>query len=168
LAENTVFATSCSGGLRTDRVHRGPLEREGRAVPAEGDEGSVEVVCLGQPYPEAELRVVDDARGALGERHVGEIELRSPSLMTGYFDDPDETGKALADGWLRTGDRGYMANGELYLVGRSKDLIIVGGRNLAPQDVERTVETVAGVRPGNVAAFGIPSERGTEQVGVIA
>jgi fatty-acyl-CoA synthase len=167
LAENTVFVTSASGGMRVDRVGRDLLEREGRAQAA--SDGAVsEIVCLGRPFPGAVLRITGPDGTVLPERSTGEVELQSPSMMTGYFEDADGTAAVFRDGWLRTGDVGYMADGELYLVGRSKDLIIVGGRNIAPQDIERASATVEGVREGSVVALGCLSQSGTEELVIVA
>ena len=162
-----VFVTSSPGGLRTDRVDRGSLETAGRAVPPREGAKAAELPCLGRPFPGAELRVVDAAGAPLPERSSGEIEIRTPSLMSGYFENAEASAAAFRDGWLRTGDVGYLAAGELYLVGRSKDLVIIGGRNVAPQDVERVVEGIAGVRPAGVIAFGRLSDSGTEELGVL-
>jgi acyl-CoA synthetase (AMP-forming)/AMP-acid ligase II len=88
-------------------------------------------------------------------RAVGDFQLRGPSLMHGYFEDPDKTRETLsADGWLRTGDLGYLVDGNLFICGRKKDVIILNGRNYYPQDLEWVASRVEGVRPGGVAAFG--------------
>jgi acyl-CoA synthetase (AMP-forming)/AMP-acid ligase II len=168
LAENTVFVTSASGGMRVDRIGRDLLEREGRATQVTSAGAVSEIVCLGRPFPGAVLRITGPDGSALPERSTGEIEMQSPSMMTGYFEDPDGTAAVFRDGWLRTGDVGYMADGELYLVGRSKDLIIVGGRNIAPQDIECASATVEGVREGSVVALGCLSQSGTEELVVVA
>jgi fatty-acyl-CoA synthase len=167
LAENTVLATICKGGMRLDRVDRQCVERKGWAVPASKGAEEAEIVCLGKPVRGTDLRVVDEDGGALPERYVGDIELRSTSLMDGYFEEPGATSAAFRDGWLRTGDVGYLAADELYIVGRRKDLVIVGGRNIAPQDVERVVDRLADVRPGCTVAFGVRGEAGTEELVVV-
>ncbi len=116
-----------------------------------------------------EARIVDPDSGAPGEeRAVGEIELRGPSVAPGYYRRPDATAAAFHDGWLRTGDLGYLADGELVVCGRIKDAIIVGGRNVFPQDLERAAEEVDGVRRGNVVAFGAEGIHGREEVVVVA
>jgi acyl-CoA synthetase (AMP-forming)/AMP-acid ligase II len=105
----------------------------------------------------------------LPERAVGEIQLQGPSIMTGYLNAPEPSAAAFTDGWLKTGDLGYMADGELYIVGRSKDLIVKGGRNYAPQDLEQAAEQIPGVRKGCVIAFGVADEAlGTEAVVIVA
>jgi acyl-CoA synthetase (AMP-forming)/AMP-acid ligase II len=115
------------------------------------------------------LRVLDDQRRDLPERHVGELALQSDCMLTGYYNRPDLTAQALLDGWYLTGDLGYMVDGEVYVTGRIKDLIIVGGKNVHPQDLEALAAEVPGVHPGRVAAFGIfNADLGTEDVVVAA
>ena len=105
----------------------------------------------------------------LPERAVGEIALRSDCMLAGYFNRPDITTNAFDTGWYLTGDLGYMANGELFVTGRKKDLIIVGGKNVYPQDLERLAGEVPGVHPGRVVAFGVVnSDAGTEDVVIVA
>ena len=96
----------------------------------------------------------------LPERQVGEIALLSDCMLTGYYHRPDATAKAFHDGWYLTGDLGYMADGEVYVTGRKKDLIIVGGKNIYPQDLEALAGEVEGVHPGRVVAFGVFNEAG--------
>src|SRR5207237_10059039 len=105
---------------------------------------------------------------AMSEREVGELEIRGTSVTPGYYSRPDETAAAFHDGWLRTGDLGYVVGGELVVCGRIKDMIIVGGRNVFPEDVERAVALVDGVRAGNVVAFGTEGRRGGEALVVVA
>jgi len=97
--------------------------------------------------------VVDDRGRGVGERVVGEILVSGTSVMQGYRDDPEATAEVMRDGWLATGDLGYLADGELFVCGRRKETIIVAGRNYFPQDIERAVNRVPGVRSGRVAAF---------------
>ncbi|MDB5100024.1 MAG: hypothetical protein JWM80_4445, partial [Cyanobacteria bacterium RYN_339] len=150
--------------FRRDQVDPAALEREGQAVP-----GDRVLSSVGKPLPGFDVRIAGADGAALAERRVGEIQLRGPSVMVGYLDDPAATARAMVDGWLRTGDLGYLADGELYVVGRSKDLILKGGRNYAPQDLENAAERVPGVRRGCVAAFGVPDPvTGTEAVVVAA
>jgi fatty-acyl-CoA synthase len=100
---------------------------------------------------------------------VGELAIRSNCMLEGYYHRPDATEKVFVDGWYLTGDYGYMASGEVYVTGRKKDLIIVGGRNIFPQDIEAAAGQVAGVHPGRAVAFGILNEDlGTEEVGLVA
>ncbi|MGB1724664.1 MAG: class I adenylate-forming enzyme family protein, partial [Ilumatobacteraceae bacterium] len=102
-----------------------------------------------------EMRVVDpDTREEVAERHVGELLLRGTSVTPGYYKRDDATAALFHDGWLCTGDLAYVLDGELVLCGRIKDVIIVGGRNVFPEDIERAVGGLGGVRAGNVIAFG--------------
>jgi fatty-acyl-CoA synthase len=121
------------------------------------------------PLANAEVKIVDDSRRELPQRRLGEVLLRSDCMLTGYFNRPDLTGKAFHDGWFLTGDLGYVADGEVYITGRKKDLIIVGGKNVYPQDLEALASEVPGIHPGRVAAFGVYSEEmGTEEVVIVA
>jgi fatty-acyl-CoA synthase len=157
-------------GLVTDEVDGHALENEKRAVPVAPDaEGVRRLARLGYPIPGLEFRVCDTETGAvLAEREVGELEIRGTSVTPGYYKYPDETAATFRDGWMRTGDLAYLVEGELVLCGRIKDMIIVGGRNVFPQDVERVVEEVDGVRAGNVIAFGVEGHRGKEGIVVVA
>ncbi len=157
-------------GLRTDVVDLGAIESERYATPAElGDEGAREFVLLGKPIPGLEIRIVHpDTSEPLADRKVGELEIRGTSVTPGYFRNPEATEAMFRDGWLRTGDLAYQLEGELVLCGRIKDVIIVGGRNIFPEDVERSVAKVDGVRPGNVIAFGAAGRRGAEAMVVVA
>jgi fatty-acyl-CoA synthase len=157
-------------GLRTDTVERRALEREGTAVPASGGaEGCRRLTRLGRPLPGLELRIVDPATEvALPERTVGEIEVAGTSVSPGYYGRPDATAAAFHDGFLRTGDLGYLAEADLVVCGRVKDVIVASGRNVFPEDVEWAVGTLEGVRGGNVVAFGVQGRHGREALVVIA
>jgi acyl-CoA synthetase (AMP-forming)/AMP-acid ligase II len=111
-----------------------------------------EIVSVGKPLPGFRLRIVDEAGRDLPEGRVGRVWTRGPSLMDGYLGDPEATARALRDGWLDTGDLGFLREGELYLTGRAKDVVILRGRNYAPEEIERAVERVPGVRAGCVVA----------------
>lgn len=127
------------------------------------------MVSCGVPIQGTKIRVIDQQGNDLPERHVGEIVLKSNCMLNGYFRRQDLTEKAFLDGWYLTGDLGYIAYGELFVTGRKKDLIIVGGKNIYPQDLERLASEVRGVHPGRVAAFGVYNEElGTEEVVLIA
>jgi fatty-acyl-CoA synthase len=155
-------------GLRVDRVDRHSLEVDRRAVPSSAD-GSGTLAFLGRPVPGLEIRVCDPFSGAvLDDRVAGELEFRGSSVMLGYYKHPEATAAAFHDGWLRTGDQGYLVDGELVLCGRIKDMIIVAGRNVFPEDVERAVAGVDGVRAGNVVAFGVEGRRGFEAIVIVA
>jgi fatty-acyl-CoA synthase len=140
----------------TDIVYASTLG-VGKAVPAkhDGKLRTVELVGCGHPFPGHELRIVDESGRPLPERCVGEIITRGPSITGGYFGQPEATATGYRDGWLYTGDLGYIANGQLYICGRSKDLIIVHGSNYYPQDIEWAVAEVPGVQRGAVVAFSV-------------
>jgi fatty-acyl-CoA synthase len=147
-------------GARAEAVDIDRLRDEHTAVaPAEGVRSRVFAIC-GKPLPDHEIEIRDEAGAVLPEGRVGQIFTRGPSLMRGYFGNPEETARVLSpDGWLDTGDLGYMRNGEVVVTGRVKDLIIVNGRNIWPQDIEWSVESqVDGVKEGSVAAFQLTDE----------
>ncbi len=172
MAENTFAVTSGGFGeaATVESVDARVFDREHRAEPiVAGSEGSRVLVSSGRLLPDHELTIVGPDGEPLPERHVGEITLRSPCLMNGYDHNPEATGEAVRSGRYHTGDLGFLAAGELFVTGRVRDLIIVGGRNVYPQDVERVVESVAGVVPGRVVAVGVPNPRlGTESLAVLA
>ncbi len=154
MAEATLAITFHELGepLRVDRVDAAAM-RGGAAVPA-GAGPALEIVSCGRTFPAHELRIVDEKGAALPERKVGEIVVRGPSVARGYYQNPEANAEAFpSDGFLHTGDLGYVADGDLYVCGRSKDLIIVRGANYHPQDLEWAVSELEGVRRGNVVAF---------------
>ncbi len=157
-------------GLRTDRVDQRVLESERLATPvAEGDENAKEYALLGRPIPGLEMRIVDPTDDRpLRDREIGELQIRGTSVTPGYYKQPEVTATLFRDGWLCTGDLAYLLDGELILCGRIKDVIIVGGRNIFPEDVERAATTIDGVRAGNVIAFGIEGRKGHETMVVVA
>jgi fatty-acyl-CoA synthase len=157
-------------GMVTDPVDRRVLETDRYAAPADpGDEGTRRLARLGRPVPGLQMRIVDPASGmAMCDREVGELEITGTSVTPGYYRRPAVTAASFRDGWFRTGDLAYMTEGELVLCGRIKDVIIVGGRNVFPEDVERAVAVVPGVRAGNVIAFGIEGRKGREGLVVVA
>ena len=116
--------------------------------------GGNTVVSCGSPFPDHQLRIVADDGREVAEREVGNIVLSGPSVMQGYYNQAAATAETIRDGWLHTGDRGYLADGELFVCGRASDVIIVHGRNYHPQDLEWSVDDLAGVRHGRVVAFG--------------
>jgi fatty-acyl-CoA synthase len=172
MAEATLAVTfpPRGRGLRTDAIDRRVLETDAYAAPADPDHPDTRhLVLLGRPVPGLEIRIVDPISGDVrGEREVGELEIRGASVTTGYYRRPDATEAAFHDGWLRSGDLGYLVDGELVICGRIKDLIIVGGRNVYPEDVERAAASVEGVRAGNVIAFAVDGRRGKEALVVVA
>lgn len=157
-------------GLVTDCVDRRVLETERYAAPVEdATPGSRRFALLGKAVPGLEIRIVDPDTGAvLKDREVGELEIRGTSVTTGYYRRPDANAELFHEGWLCTGDLAYTLEGELVVCGRIKDVIIVGGRNVFPEDVERAVGGIDGVRAGNVIAFGAIGGRGRESLVVVA
>jgi fatty-acyl-CoA synthase len=157
-------------GMVCDIVDRRVLESEHVAKPVDADdEGARRLPLLGKPVPGLEIRVCDQKTGAvLGDREVGELEISGSSVTPGYYKRPDATAELFRDGWLRTGDLAYILDGELVLCGRIKDVIIIGGRNLFPEDIERAIGPMDGVRAGNVVAFGVDGYKGKESVVVVA
>jgi fatty-acyl-CoA synthase len=158
-------------GPRVDRVARSPFQAEGRAEPAApGDVTALEFVSAGRELPEHEVRIVDDANAPTAERSVGRLVFRGPSMTAGYYRKPEATAAVtLPGGWLDSGDLAYRAGGEIHVCGRRKDLIIKGGRNLVPQEIEEAAAAVEGVRRGCVVAFGVPNAAlGTEGLIVVA
>ena len=146
------------------RFEREALAREGRAVP--GDDG-IEIVSLGQPLPGFALQVVNERGDALPEGREGVVRIQGPTLMRGYLDRPALTARAFAGGWLDSGDRGFLWAGELYLTGRDKDMLLLRGRNHAPQEVEQAAESVPGARAGGAAAVSYLPEGGEGEVLVL-
>lgn len=136
---------------------------------ASGTPGAASFTSSGGLLPKHEIRIVSDAGAMLTEGHVGEILIRSDCLFDGYFNRPELTGEAIVDGWYRTGDLGFMLQDELYVVGRKKDLVIVGGENLYPQDIEEIVASHPAIHDGRVIAMGVYNpELGTEEIVVVA
>lgn len=172
MAEATLAITfvAVDSGVRTDTIDKSALE-QGAAKPASG-EGSQELVNCGRPFPEHEIAVVNEAGERLGDRQVGHVITRGPSISAGYFQEPElskESFRTHADGstWLYTGDLGYLVDGEVFICGRLKDMIIVRGRNFYPNDIEWVVSELPGVRRGNVVAFGV-DVNGEEQLVIAA
>jgi fatty-acyl-CoA synthase len=157
-------------GMVVDAIDRAVLETKGDVIDAApDDETARRVPRLGCPVPGLEMRICDPVSGTvLAERQVGELELRGTSVTPGYYGPPELSAELFHDGWLRTGDLAYTIDGELALCGRIKDVIIVGGRNVYPMDVERAVAAIDGVRAGNVIAFGVEGYKGKETLVVVA
>jgi fatty-acyl-CoA synthase len=166
LAEATLAVTMkpLPEGMRVRRVDRARFHRDGVACDADGEQASEEHVSCGHAFPGHEIVIVDDRGTPLPEGREGEIHLRGPSLAAGYYGNPAASAETWRDGWLRTGDLGYLYRGELYVTGRIKDLIILNGRNLHPQVVEWITSEVRGVRKGGVVAFSRPGDAGEELV----
>lgn len=170
LAENTLAVSFAplGRGIETDRVDRHRLAEENVAVPAaEGLDMRAFAIC-GKALPEHALEIRDENGGPLPDRRVGRIFIKGPSMMAGYFNQPEATRQVItADGWLDTGDMGYTIDGSVVVTGRSKDLIIVNGRNIWPQDIEWAVEQLPGLRSGDVAAFSLDDGGSEESVVVL-
>jgi len=155
LAENCLAVTMAplDRGPEVEPVDLQSMQEEGRAVPPSSDEGlHREVVSVGVPLPDTEVLILDDDGKPLEDRQMGEIAVCSPSLMSGYRCDPQSTRKVLGNGRLFTGDVGYQVGGQLFITGRKKEVLVVGGRNYYPEDLEREAATVPGVHRGRVVA----------------
>ncbi|MCC6077416.1 AMP-binding protein [Pseudomonas sp. GCM10022188] len=172
LAEATVgLAVPPPGrGVQVDRVAREPFMTRGLAEPAAADDAqALRFVSCGPALPGHALRIVDDAGVPLAERQVGHLEFRGPSATAGYYRNEAASAGLLRGDWLETGDYAYLAGGEVHITGRSKDLIIRGGRNFYPYDLEQAVGELPGARRGCVAVFGIPATAGAgERLVVVA
>jgi fatty-acyl-CoA synthase len=171
MAENVFAVTQTPPGTipLVDRLDRELFQREGAAQPTEDDRPVLEVVSCGPPIQGTQVRALDAAGAALPERQEGELAVHSDCMLTGYYHRPDATAETMRDGWFLTGDYGYLAGGEVYVTGRKKDLIITGGRNVYPQDIELLAGEIEGVHPGRVVAFGVfAEETGTEEVVLVA
>ena len=177
LAEGTlaVAVPQMGTGYKVDRIERATFESEGRAIPATSpseanNAATLEFVFAGKPLPSVEVRLVDVDGHDVGERVEGRLWFRGPSATSGYYRHPQATRELMRDGnWLDSGDLAYRADGDLYITGRAKDMIIKAGRNIYPHELEEIVGRIAGVRPGCVVAFGAPDARnGTERLVIAA
>jgi len=157
-------------GPLIDRISREPfmMQRQARPVPAD-DPKPLRFVACGRPLPGHEVRIVDELELEVGERVEGRLEFKGPSATSGYYRNPDETARLFHRDWLDTGDKAYMAEGEIYVTGRVKDIIIRGGRNIYPEELEEAAGALPGVRKGCVAAFGSADRHsGTERLVILA
>jgi fatty-acyl-CoA synthase len=172
MAEATlaVSISDVDAPIKIDTVDLAALKTKHRAIPAKkAREGLTRsfVVC-GPVLPDHELEVRGEDGRVLTERMVGKLHVRGPSLMAGYFQAPEATAQAIgADGFLDTGDMGYLLNGEVVITGRAKDLILHNGRNIWPQDLEWAAEGNAPLRAGEAAAFAVEGEDGNDAVVVL-
>jgi len=157
-------------GPLIERIRREPFEALGRALPAEApDPNDLEFVACGQPLPGYQVRIVDPAGHELPERRQGRLEFQGPSATSGYLRNPEATRRLIDGEWRDTGDLAYIAGGDVYLTGRVKDVIIRGGRNIHPYEVEEAVGDIPGIRKGCVAVFGsLDRSAGTERLVVVA
>ncbi|HXV24147.1 MAG TPA: AMP-binding protein [Alphaproteobacteria bacterium] len=172
LAENAVALTvsPVGRGPRIDRVDRAVLGSLGRAEPAaEEDPRAATFVSSGVPIPGHEVRILGPSLAEAMDREEGHIQFRGPSATSGYCRDPEKTAALRQGEWLNTGDRGYIDQGELFVTGRIKDIVVRAGRKLHPEEIEAAVGEIAGVRTGRVAVFASPDPRtGTERLVVVA
>ncbi|MDE3135530.1 MAG: AMP-binding protein [Acidobacteriota bacterium] len=171
LAEATLAVSAPPIGrpVRVDRIDRERFETEGHAIPAGNDPHALVFVSVGRPIG-CEVRIAGPDGKEVGERIEGALWFRGPSATAGYFRNPEATAEIRReDAWVDSGDRAYWAGGELFITGRTKDIIIKGGRNLYPHEIEEAVGHVDGVRAGCVVAFGVPDpQTGTERLVVVA
>jgi acyl-CoA synthetase (AMP-forming)/AMP-acid ligase II len=170
LAENVTIATAHPTGERPriEHIDRQALARENVARPVE-DVEALPSIAIGKCLPHCDIQIRDhESDEPLSDRTVGRVWLRSNSLFHGYHKAPDQTSAVLREGWLDTGDDGYMADGDLFFVSRAKDLIIIGGDKYAPHDIETLINEVDGVRKGCVVSFGVMNDkRGTEEIAAV-
>jgi acyl-CoA synthetase (AMP-forming)/AMP-acid ligase II len=162
MAENTFAVTQSPLGAppHIDWVEINSLQTKQFALPAAaGENGATPMVSCGFPIPNVEVAIINNKNEILPDRNVGEIILRSNCMLSGYYHRPDATAEAIIDGWYHTGDMGYIADGQVYISGRKKDMIIVGGKNVFPQDLEAIANTTPGLHPGRSAAFGMMDEQ---------
>jgi len=157
-------------GPRVERIQREALSASGNAMAAaENDDTALAFVGCGRALPGHEIRVVDAASHELPERREGRLQFRGPSATAGYLHNPEQTAALIDGDWLDSGDMAYMADGEVFITGRAKDIIIRAGRNIYPQELEDAVGEIEGVRKGNVAVFASPDPAsGTERLVVLA
>ena len=166
-------------GPKVDRVEREAFASSGRAMPAKaGDENAIAFVSSGMAVPRHEVMIVDENGNELPERTEGFLWFRGASATSGYYMNPEATAKLFTGGppvpegefpWVNSGDKAYEADGEIYITGRVKDIIIKGGRNLYPHEVEELASRAEGIRKGCVVAFGLKGEEtGTEKLVIVA
>jgi fatty-acyl-CoA synthase len=153
-------------GIRIDVVDKDALE-DHRAEPAATPDAGRTFVSCGKLIPGHGLEIRDEAGAVVGSRRVGRVYISGPSIMKGYFNEPETTAESLKDGWLDTGDLGYWLDDELVIVGRAKDMMIINGRNVWPQDIEWTVEHIDGLKSGDSAAILLADSDGVEKPTVL-
>jgi len=169
MAEDSLAATFPALDRPTvvRRFKRDKLENELVVIDSDSKNSKeyIDLVSVGYPLVGQEIRIVDEHGKTLNEREVGEICVKSPSLMSGYYKNTEATSEAIKDGWLHSGDMGFILDGMLFISGRKKEMIIKRGKNIYPYDVERIASTVKGVRLGCCAAFDVHNEeQGTEDL----
>ena len=171
MAEN-VFGVTQSDLSKmpvVEDIDREAFMTERIARPASGGRPAMKMLSSGRALSNTRLRVLDEGRKDLPEGVIGEVALQSDCMLTGYYNRPDITQKAFFNGWYLTGDYGYLSNGELFVTGRKKDMLIIGGKNVYPQDIESIAYEVDGVYQGRAVVFGLFDEHsGTEEVVLVA
>lgn len=172
MAENVFAVTQTRIGesLYVEDIDRDRMQTQKFALPADADSNTMRIVSCGKPIPNVSVKIVDMNGNAVKDRRVGEVAVQSNCMLTEYYHRPDSTEDTiLEDGYYLTGDYGYKVGEELFITGRKKDLMIVGGKNIYPMDIEQLASEVEGVHPGRVSVFGIfDDEKGTEDVVLVA
>ena len=160
------FATT-ETGMTLDTVDKSALAEEHKATARPAGPDARTFVACGKIVPDHEIEIRHETGRALGQREVGQVWAKGPSIMQGYLDAPEINAQILVDGWLDTGDLGYWMDDELVIVGRAKDMMIVNGRNIWPQDIEWSVERLDGLRAGDVAAVALENGGESETPSVL-
>ncbi len=156
-------------GVRIDRVRRDEFSGSGKAIIAQQDDTTaLEFISSGSPLPGHQVRVVDDQNREIPEREEGRLQFKGPSATSGYYRNQDETRSLFCGDWLETGDLGYIASGEVYLTGRQKDIIIRGGRNIYPHELEEAIGDIDGIRKGCTAVFASRDKESAETLIVLS
>jgi len=168
-AESTlaIALVPLSEGLQVQQIDAESFQAEGKVAPAKPEKPALQHVACGVAVAGTELAIADGEGRRLPDGVEGEILVRGASVAAGYFEDPESTAEAFRDGWLHTGDLGYLLDGQIYVTGRKKDLLILRGRNYHPHELEFPLEAIDGVRRGNIVAFSVPGEESEEPVIVL-
>jgi fatty-acyl-CoA synthase len=171
MAENVFAVTQTPEGTlpAVDDIDRETYINQHVVNDPAPEKPALRLMSSGRAVENTRVRAVDEKGRSLPDRTIGELALQSNCMLTGYYNRPDATEKALRHGWFLTGDYGYMLDGEVFVTGRKKDMIIVGGKNIYPQDLELLAYDVPGIHAGRAVAFGIYDEQaGTEDVAIVA
>ena len=171
MAENVFAVTQTLPGSSPmiDDIDREAYLSAGIAQPPQTDHPVLRMMSSGKTLSNTSIRILNEHGHPLPDRVIGEILIHSDCMLTGYYNRSDITQKAFKEGWYRTGDLGYTLNGEVFISGRKKELIIVGGKNIYPQDIELLAYEVTGIHAGRAVVFGIFDEKtGTEEVAIVA
>ena len=171
MAENTFGVSQSPLGQppQVDRIDRERFLKEGIAHPAGERTQTINMMSSGRALSNTEVKIVDQTGEMVKNRIIGEIAIRSNSMLTEYYNRPKVTEKSFQDGWFLTGDYGYLSDDEIFVTGRKKEMIIVGGKNIYPRDLEELVYEIPGVHPGRAVVFGIFNDKaGTEDVVIVA